>query len=274
MEAMGGSPITLQKYLPVVIRLCTLDPLLGSLAEITEDHVIELLRPFKSRSSARELYFHALKSFLTWAAPRGHVAADWTAGMKVAGPREKTPDAWAPEEIVALLEAASNTRHRAAILLGYSLGLRRTEVCTLTPDDIDWVNRRVRIRAEVAKGKRGRFVEMNDLAVEAIEALRPWKATLVDISAERFTMMVHDTAKRAGFPPGRRNSHMLRSSFATHLLTNGSPISVVSRLLGHANVATTSRYLAVTDSDRHAAVGRLGQALRGSAGQSESVSSI
>ena len=65
---------------------------------------------------------------------------------------------------------------------------------------------------------------------------------------------MHDAAKQAGFPPGRRNAHLPRSSFATNLLREGVPVSVVSKLLGHSKVSTTSRYLAVVDGERHAAV--------------------
>lgn len=72
-----------------------------------------------------------------------------------------------------------------------------------------------------------------------------------------FSMIVHQAAVDAGFPPGRRNAHLLRSSFATHLLGKGVPISVVSKLLGHSQIATTSRYLAVRGEDRRAAVDSL-----------------
>lgn len=257
--AEGGSPNTVHLYLRSVHRLCALNPSATSLAEMGEEAVVALLEPYKPRSASRELNFHALRSFFGWAKRRGHVPADPTAELKVKGPREKDPDAYSPEEIVVLIDTASNPKHAAMIQLAYSLGLRRSELCSLTPDDVDWVNGRVRIRAEIAKGNQGRHVEMNELAVQAIEALRPyWNGTLVGgIHPNWFTTMFNQTATRAGFPPGKRNPHLLRSSFATHMLAGGSPISVVSKLLGHSKVSTTSRYLAVTDTDRHAAVGRL-----------------
>lgn len=256
MAATGMSPSTTGQYVDRILKLMA-GSLVGSLEEIGEDQVVDLLKPFGPRSASRENAFHALRSFYTWATRRGRVAADPTAGLKVLAPREKDADAFSPEEIVALLDASHNPKHHGAILLAYSLGLRRSEVCGLTPSDIDWVNGRVRIRADIAKGSQSRFVETSDLAVEALEELRPfWSETSLvgGMDKEWFTMMVHQTAKRAGFPPGRRNAHLLRASFATHLLASGTPISTVSKLLGHAQIATTSRYLAVTETDRREAV--------------------
>jgi len=72
-----------------------------------------------------------------------------------------------------------------------------------------------------------------------------------------FTMIVNQAAAAAGLPPGRRKAHMLRSAFATHLLAGGTPVSVVSRLLGHSNVAITTRYLACHPADMRKAVDSL-----------------
>lgn len=232
----------------------------GSHEEVGEDEVVALLNTHRGKPTARQSCFFALKSFFAWAHRRGHMPTNPTVDMKVKGPREKDPDAYSPEEIVALLDAArlrrdAGPRHAALILLAYSLGLRRSEVCGITLDDVDWVNSRVHIRPEIAKGGQGRYVEMNEYAVEAIEVLRPFaNGTLAGIDKSWFTTLVHEAATAAGFPPGRRNAHLLRSSFATNLLREGVPISVVSKLLGHSKVSTTSRYLAVVDGERHAAV--------------------
>jgi hypothetical protein len=68
-------------------------------------------------------------------------------------------------------------------------------------DDVYWVNARVHIRHEIAKGGQGRYVEMNEYAVEAIEDLRPSNDTLVGSSdSQWFTMVVNPVARRAVFP--------------------------------------------------------------------------
>jgi integrase/recombinase XerD len=117
-----------------------------------------------------------------------------------------------------------------------------------------------------SKGEKDRWVEANELALQALTILgeqpRPkggfaGRGTLVGYAPDWFTMIVHDAAKAAGLPPNRRKAHMLRASFATHLLARRVPISVVSRLLGHSDISTTSRYLSVNDVDRRSAVDRL-----------------
>jgi integrase/recombinase XerC len=260
----GFSPDTMRVQMGYLVRFFAAS-VVSSHEDLGEDQVIALLKAYKGKPTARQSAFFALKSFFAWACRRGQMPNDPTADMKVKGPREKEPDAFSPAEIVTLLDAAalerrggggSGKRHAAAILLAYSLGLRRSEVVGITMEDVDLENDRVHIRATIAKGGQGRYVEMNQLAHEAVAALRPWSnGTLVGTRDPAwFTMMVNEVATRAGFPPGRRNAHLLRSSFATNLLREGVPVSVVSKLLGHSKISTTSRYLAVVDLERHAAV--------------------
>lgn len=261
---LGFSPDTMRVQMAHLTAFFAVS-LVGSHEELGEDQVVAYLKSYAKKPTTRQSAFFSLRSFYGWALRRGAMPTDPTVDMKVKGPAEKEPDAFSPAEIVKLLDTAvlprrggtrRGTRHAAAILLCYACGLRRSEVVGVTMDDVDFDNARLHIRPEISKGRRGRYVEMNELAFEAVEALRPWSnGTLVGTDDPAwFSWMVHEVATEAGFPPGRRNAHLLRSSFATNLLREGVPVSVVSKLLGHSKVSTTSRYLAVVDGERHAAV--------------------
>jgi len=90
--------------------------------------------------------------------------------------------------------------------------------------------------------------------VKGISTSKGYETTLLKWHPNWFTMIVHRAAKEAGLPPNRRRAHMLRASFVTELLGQGVPVSVASRLVGHANMATTHRYAAVRPEDRRRAV--------------------
>ena len=130
---------------------------------------------------------------------------------------------------------------------------------------MDWNTHRVYVKE--AKGGRPRWVEANELAMTALGGLagcyemgqirHTSQYTLAGYAPNWFTMIVHQAASEAGLPRGRRNAHMLRASFASHLIQAGASVPVVSRLLGHANIATTHRYAAVWEGDRRRAVDTL-----------------
>lgn len=258
MMAQSRSEGTIRRYRYAILRFLSETPK-DSLGEITEEDVVTFLASLGNRGPAKKTYLRALQSFWEWAARRGLVPNDPTKDLNLPAVFQRPPDAYSAEEILRLVDAANahSERQGLAITLCYSLGLRRSEVCGIAPEDVDWEQRRVYIRH--AKGNRPRWVEANEIALGALLTLQPyWKDTVLGgMDPQWFTMIVNRAAKESGLPPNRRRAHMLRASFATHLLGKGAPISVVSRLLGHASVAVTTRYLAVSDEDRRKAVSLL-----------------
>lgn len=259
LVAQGRAEKTIYSYRRALARFQSDLPDPKPLGEVTEQDVVIFLTTLGRRTAAKQLYLQALKSFYTWAYERGHVPDDPARNLHPKAPTVRDADAYSVAEVSALVEAANrrSPRRGLAITACYALGLRRSELCGIAPDDIDWHNRRVHITH--AKGDKPRFVEMNTIAEQALIGLKPWwNGTCVGLKDPNvFTMWVNEAAKDVGLPPNRRRAHMLRASFATHLLGDGVPISVVSRLLGHANVAITSRYLAVGAEDKRAAVDKL-----------------
>jgi site-specific recombinase XerD len=259
LAASGISQNTIRQYRYAILRLVAEANV--ALLDVTEENVVSFLASLGKRAHSRQLYLRGFRSFYGWAVERELIARNPAAHIRPKAPTDPPPDAYTPEEIHKLYLAASarNERYGNAILACYALGLRRSELCGITPEDIDWRGRRVYIRC--AKGDRPRWVEMNDTAEKALRELTPdipnQAYSLVGFHPQWFTMIVQRAAADAGLPKNRRRAHMLRASFVTGLLDQGVPVSVASRLVGHANLATTHRYASVRPEDKRRAVDAL-----------------
>ncbi len=153
-------------------------------------------------------------------------------------------------------------RDRAMLELIYACGLRASEVCTLNIDDI---KREAGVIIVTGKGDKQRMVPIGKPALGAIgeylRAARPRLATgrsgdtlLLSRSGralERVAVwqLVKKHARRAGLD--KVHPHVLRHSFATHLLAGGADLRVVQELLGHADIGTTEVYTHVDRSRLH-----------------------
>jgi integrase/recombinase XerD len=176
-------------------------------------------------------------------------------------PRPKVPhtlpDILSFEEVTALLDALGSIRYRAVVTTLYSSGLRIAEACALKPGDID----SGRMLIHVRDGKRGRdrFV---GLSQKLLELLRVYWAMARPPGVYLFTGLttrghvspgavrdaLHTAAQRVGLRK-RVTPHVLRHSFATHLLERGADIRTIQVLLGHGSIRSTARYTHV--SERH-----------------------
>ena len=159
------------------------------------------------------------------------------------------------EEVVALLDAATNLKHRALLMTLYSAGLRASEAVHLRLEDID--SRRMMIRVAQGKGRKDRYVMLSGKLLETLR--RYWLETRPDPwlfpgqasggpltygSVDRFFARAKD---KAGIRK-RVSPHSLRHSFATHLLERGVNIRVIQRLLGHRSLRSTEIYTHVAES--------------------------
>jgi integrase/recombinase XerD len=166
-----------------------------------------------------------------------------------------------PVEVVARLVTAPTgadpaaLRDRAALELLYGAGLRVSELTGLDVDDLDRVDRLVRVRG---KGDRERVVPYGEPADDALEAwLRRGRPSLaprvpavfLNLRGGRLTRqgawgILRSHAERLGIDGV--TPHALRHSFATHLLDGGADVREVQELLGHASVTTTQVYTLVS----------------------------
>ena len=164
------------------------------------------------------------------------------------------------EEAARLIESASNLFHRAMLMTLYSTGMRRAELCRLKVEDIDGGRMIIHIRQ--GKGGKDRDVPLDPKLRETLREyyrwMRPktylfpgtengWRADK-PITPKVLWEACREAAQRAGIPK-RVNPHLIRHSFATHLIENGADLPTVQALLGHADLRATSIYLHL--SQRH-----------------------
>ena len=162
--------------------------------------------------------------------------------------QEKLPQVLAKEEVLAIMEKTNNLKHRCIVGLLYSAGLRRGEVLKLKPDDID--SKRMVIKVRSGKGNKDRYTILSEKLLKDLrQYYREWrpKNHLFEgpkgdsYSAESVLKIVKEASCRAGIRK-RVTPHMLRHSFATHLLESGTDLRYIQVLLGHKSTKTTEIY--------------------------------
>ncbi len=166
------------------------------------------------------------------------------------------PKVISKEQIAVLINSIENKKHKTIIMLTYACGLRVSEVVALKVHNVDG-SRRV-IYISNGKGKKDRVVTLGPgmliMLREYYKVYQP-KEYLFEGQfekehlSERSMQAVIQRAKiKAGIrQPG--SMHMLRHSFATHLLEKGIDVTFIQKLLGHNNIKTTLGYLHVTNKD-------------------------
>jgi integrase/recombinase XerD len=181
--------------------------------------------------------------------------------------QRKLPRTLSPREAERLIEAAAGTtprslRDAALVELLYGAGLRVSEAVGLERAGVDLDARVVRV---LGKGNKERIVPIGRSAVEALRRYlsrgRPYldrryrPELFLNAQGGALTRMgafliLRRLAQKAGLEPERIHPHLLRHSFATHLLEGGADLRSVQEMLGHADLATTEVYLHVTDKRR------------------------
>jgi len=159
-------------------------------------------------------------------------------------------------EVEALLDAMGSVKFRTIVLTAYGAGLRINEVCSLGVEDID--SKRGLIHVREGKHGRDRYVMLGSRVLLALRTYwrvtRPTGARLFPghkpdavISHEAVRKALRQAAERSKLTK-RVTPHILRHSFATHLLELGTDVRVIQALLGHKSIRTTARYAQVSQA--------------------------
>ena len=167
---------------------------------------------------------------------------------------ERLPEILSPSEVEQLLGAVRSLKHRAMVMVAYGAGLRVSEVLSLTAADID--SKRMLIHVRAGKGDKDRYVMLSARLLATLRAYwrqRPSRDEYLfpsprpgqPLSRKAMWHVLRRAGRRARLRK-RVTPHVLRHSFATHLLEAGTDIRVIQVLLGHRSVHTTARYLLVS----------------------------
>ena len=241
---------------------------LGALAECTQGTPFEELtlahirrtvatlhaRGLSGRTLARML--SAWRGFYRYLAENHGLRRDPCAGIRAPKSPKRLPDALTPEEAQRLVETAGDdlfaVRDRAMLELFYSSGLRLAELAGIDWNAIDMEDGTARV---YGKGAKTRVVPVGR---KALAALRAWReargalpprderAVFVNRLGRRLSMRtIQVRIKAAGIKEGIARDihpHMLRHSFASHVLQSSGDLRAVQEMLGHASIATTQVY--------------------------------
>jgi len=178
--------------------------------------------------------------------------------IKTSSVKRHLPDFLMVDEIVNLLEVfdldtVKGLRDRIAVELMYASGLRVSEVVSLEVNNIDLNERTIRITGKGSKERMVVFYPSLVLFIKEYLEERPDKTNPILLENEKgkqmttrnIQYMLDKAALKAGITM-KVHPHMLRHSFATHLLDNGADLRVVQELLGHSNLSTTQIYTHVS----------------------------
>ena len=167
----------------------------------------------------------------------------------------KLPGVLAEEEVVALLGRVKNLKHKAMLMAGYAGGLRVSEIVRLKIGDID--SKRMMIHIHGAKGKKDRMVPLSKTLLEVLrtyyKAYQPvnfiFEGQFGDHYSERSVQAILQEAKKIAGISKKGSVHILRHSYATHLMECGTDVRIIQELLGHNNIKTTMLYTHVSKKD-------------------------
>ena len=167
----------------------------------------------------------------------------------------KLPAVLAESEVLKIIQRIDNLKHQTMIMAGYSAGLRVSEIVGLTIQNID--SQRMMIHIQGAKGKKDRMVPLSKVLLETLRkyyvTYHPKKYLFEGqyggAYSSRSLQEVLQKAKLKSqiFKVG--SIHMLRHSYATHLLEAGTDIRIIQELLGHNSLKTTMRYTHVSKKE-------------------------
>ena len=168
--------------------------------------------------------------------------------------KRKLPVVLSKEDVSLIIASSNNLKHKCIISLLYSAGLRRSELLNLKLEDIE--SKRMLIRVRDAKGNKDRYTLLSDKLLKDLriyyKEYQPKKYLFEGQKKDQYSpnsvgKVVSNAAIKAGIKIPV-SSHILRHSFATHLLESGVDIRYIQLLLGHNSTKTTEIYTHVAKS--------------------------
>lgn len=250
----GRSQKTLESYGSDLIHA---QNTLGDLTNVTATELQQYLSnaPDKASSIARKA--SSLRGFYKFLMLEKIITKNPTTGLELPKRQKTLPKFLSVDEIELLISSAGDTKNstrlRAMIELLYASGLRVSELCELPMTAI--LGDKLLIHG---KGAKERIVPMHDAAVAAlnkwlehreddnkktgIKYVFPSHGKTGHVTRDGFFKILKQCAALAGIDPARVSPHVLRHSFASHLLAGGANLRAIQTMLGHEDISTTQIY--------------------------------
>ena len=164
----------------------------------------------------------------------------------------KNVTVFSENEVTKIINAITNIKHKAMLMIGYAAGLRISEIIHLKVKDID--SERMMLHIRNAKGKKDREVILSETLLAVLrdyyKLYKPKEFLFEGQSGNSYTARslskIMQSAKQKAGVKKQGSIHAFRHSFATHLLESGTDISIIQKLLGHNDIKTTLRYTHVS----------------------------
>ncbi len=265
---LGRGKNTVEAYMSDILLFCEFaGKKINSFADVDEDLIAQWLsaESKKSKATSQSRRYSAMRSLARYLVDEeiwDKNLCDYFSRPKTRRPMPEVLDAGEIDDVIDTPN--SNTpeglRDRAMLELMYSSGLRVSELCSISYADIDVEEKIIRVRG---KGNKTRLVPIGDMALSAIEDYRKVRATFVKknvvseffitrrgkkLSRKTFWYNLKKYATLAGIEKNVK-PHMLRHSFATHLLRNGANLMLIREMLGHSDLSTTQIYTNLANDD-------------------------
>ena len=223
-----------------------------NLEDISKEQIENFLAHIQSErklgESSMNVYVNAIKFFYEKVLGKPRAYYQITRAKRA----QQLPIVLAQSEVERLFNAAENPKHKVILFTAYSAGLRVSEVASLKITDFDKLRMQIHIKA--AKGKKDRIVMFSPKLKEILRAYylkyKPVYWLFEGSKGEPFSVRgiqnIFAVAKAKAGIRKKGNTHLMRHSFATHLLESGIDIRIIQELLGHSHVNTTMKYTQVS----------------------------
>lgn len=229
-----------------------------NLKNLTKENIQEYLRNQNKSSKTKARYLTTINNFYKYLVEAKVITINPCEGIKMPKIEKKLPEYLTIEEIDNLLDirtsSAYDQRNKAMLEVLYATGMRISELCNLTTSNLFLEDKLIKV---MGKGSKERLVPINDTAIEFLnnylkfgrnELLATSTCEYIFISSrhtkitrQAFFKYIKKLCQEKGIKK-QISPHILRHSFATHLLNNGADLRIVQELLGHSDISTTQIY--------------------------------